>query len=72
MSRSQLFRKMKALIDTSPSEYIRKYRLERARELLLAGEHNVSEVCYAAGFKNLAHFSKVFQEEFGHSPSELI
>lgn len=71
MSRSQLFRKMKALIDTSPSEYIRKYRLARARDLLLAGEHNVSEVCYATGFKNLAHFSKSFQEEFGNSPSEF-
>ena len=70
MSRSQLFRKMKALIGISPSLYIRSYRLQKARELLATGELNVSEVCWEVGFKNLAHFSRIFQEEYGMSPRE--
>ncbi len=69
MSRSQLFRKMKALIDTSPSAFIRDYRLKQAKELLETTDLNVSEVAWQVGFKNVAHFSKSFQDHFGHAPS---
>lgn len=69
MSRSQLFRKMKALIGESPSGFIRDYRLNKAKELLEKGKMNVSEVAWETGFTNLAHFSKVFQEKFGVQPS---
>ncbi len=69
MSRSQLFRKMTALIVTSPSDFIRSYRLQEAKKLLETGDLNVSEVAWQCGFVNLAHFSKVYQEEFGMVPS---
>lgn len=71
MSRSQLFRKLKALVDTSPSAYIRSFRLQKAKALLEQRELNVSEVAWETGFVNLAHFSKVFQEEFGVAPSSI-
>jgi len=71
MSRSQLFRKLKALVGVSPSAYIRSYRLNKAKVLLEKGELNVSEVAWETGFINLAHFSKVFQEEFGVSASSI-
>ncbi|MEO1262621.1 MAG: ATP-binding protein [Bacteroidota bacterium] len=69
MSRSQLFRKMKALIGRSPSEFIRTYRLNEAKSLLKSTELNVSEVAWKVGYKDLAHFSKSFQEAFGVPPS---
>ncbi len=69
MSRSQLFRKMTALIATSPSDFIRSYRLNEAKRLLETTDLNVSEVAWQCGFVNLAHFSKVYQEEFGMAPS---
>ncbi|MBK9013163.1 MAG: helix-turn-helix domain-containing protein [Saprospiraceae bacterium] len=69
MSRSQLFRKMTALIATSPSDFIRSYRLNEAKKLLETTDLNVSEVAWQCGFVNLAHFSKVYQEEFGIAPS---
>lgn len=69
MSRSQLFRKMIALIATSPSDFIRSYRLNEAKHLLETTDLNVSEVAWQCGFVNLAHFSKVYQEEFGIAPS---
>ncbi len=69
MSRSQLFRKMKALIGTSPSAFIRDYRLNQARNLIQTTELNVSEIAWRVGYKNLAHFSKSFQEKFGYPPS---
>ena len=69
MSRSQLFRKMKALINISPSEFIRNYRLNQAKILLENTDLNVSEVAWQTGFKTLPHFSKSFQEKFGVLPS---
>lgn len=70
MSRSQLYRKFSALTDTSIHQFIRKLRLTKAKELLLSTELNVSEVAYDTGFKNLSHFSRVYSEEFGISPSK--
>lgn len=69
MSRSQLFRKMRALLGISPSAFIRDYRLDRAKELLQTTDKNVSEVAFEVGYKNLAHFSKSFQAKYGHPPS---
>lgn len=70
MSRTNLHRKLKALTDSSATEFIRKMRLERASRLLREGKHSVSEVAYQVGFESLSYFSKSFQEEFGTSPSE--
>jgi AraC-like DNA-binding protein len=70
MSRSQLFRKLKAVADISPSSYIRSYRLDKAKKLLEEGGLAVSEVAWQVGYKDAAHFSRSFQEEFGFPPSE--
>ena len=69
MSRSQLFRKMKALTDYSPSQFIRTYRLQKANELLQSSDLTISEISWQVGFKDPSHFSKSFQEEFGFTPS---
>jgi transcriptional regulator GlxA family with amidase domain len=71
MSRSQLYRKFRALTDTTVHHFIRNLRLAKARELLLSTSLNVTEVALEAGFKNLSHFSKVFMETFGASPSQF-
>ncbi len=72
MSRMQVHRKMKALVNQSASEMIKEIRLKKAYELLLSGNHNISEVAYQTGFNTLAYFSKIFKEKFGYAPSECI
>ncbi len=69
MSRSQLYRKFKALTDTTVHHFIRNLRLGKAQELLLSTDLNVTEIAFETGFKNLSHFSKIFMEKFGDSPS---
>jgi signal transduction histidine kinase/DNA-binding response OmpR family regulator len=69
MSRSQLFRKMKALTDIAPSDLIRKHRLNKAKTLLESGSANVAEATWQVGFKDASYFSKLYQEEFGEAPS---
>ncbi|MFK7934037.1 MAG: ATP-binding protein [Saprospiraceae bacterium] len=68
----QLYRKLKALTDKTPSQFIRSYRLQRALELLKKRELNISEVAYEVGFNDPAYFSRVFQKEFGSNPTDYL
>ncbi|WP_428665829.1 ATP-binding protein [Runella sp.] len=70
MSRTNLHRKLKALTETSTTEFIRVIRLQRAAQLLRQRAGTVSEIAYKVGFESLPYFSKSFQEQFGISPSE--
>ena len=72
MSRMQLHRKLKALTDQSPGEFLRKFRLERAKQLLSIEGTQVSEACFKVGFNNVSHFSKSFREFAGVTPTEFI
>lgn len=69
LSRTQLFRKMKSLINQAPANYIRSVRLQKAKELLETSELTISEVAYKTGFLTINHFTKVFKEEYGIPPS---
>jgi len=70
MSRSQVFRKVKALTGTSPSVLIRSIRLHKAKELLRDTPLTISEIAYEVGFSTPAYFSTTFSEEFGKTPTE--
>lgn len=72
MSRSQLFRKLRALANISPSAFIRNHRLDAAKQRLLVGDLTVAEVGYAVGFRDPSHFSRAFREAYGHAPSSLL
>ena len=70
MSRMQLFRKIKALTDQSPSEYIRTIRLKRAAQLIKSNYGNLAEITYEVGFNHPSYFAKCFRELYGVAPSE--
>ncbi|MBL7828410.1 MAG: response regulator, partial [Saprospiraceae bacterium] len=71
LSRSQLHRKLTALTGLSLSEFVRNYRLDRAREILLHQNATVAEAAWQTGFQNTKYFSTCFKERFGVSPSEV-
>lgn len=71
MSRSNLFRKLKALTDQSPNQVIREMRLIRAKYLIQKGAGNSAEVAYLVGFNSPTYFSKCFSDYFGVSPMNL-
>lgn len=70
MSRSALYRKLKALTDQSITEFIRTIKLKRAGQLILQTELNISEIAFDLGFNDLKHFRKSFQKLFDELPSE--
>ncbi|MEM8558491.1 MAG: ATP-binding protein [Bacteroidota bacterium] len=69
LSRSQLYRRLRAITGSSASEVIRTVRLERGAQLLAARVGTVSEVAYAVGFKSVSHFSNAFSKHYGCRPS---
>ena len=71
MSRSQLHRKLKALLDQGPNQFIRSFRLQRAHELLEKNSATTSEIAYQVGFSSPSYFTKCFHEQFGYTPSEI-
>jgi len=71
LSRSQLNRKLSAIIDQSPNALIRTTRMKRAKLLLENKSGTVSEIAFMVGFDNLAYFSKCFRETFNKAPSEI-
>ncbi|WP_196141162.1 two-component regulator propeller domain-containing protein [Aliikangiella sp. G2MR2-5] len=71
MSLRQLFRKTKQVVDMTPSDYLRRFRLEKAKHLLLQG-FSVNQVALEVGFSSHSYFSKCFKAHFGQAPSSLI
>ncbi|MBA4158675.1 MAG: helix-turn-helix domain-containing protein [Gemmatimonadetes bacterium] len=72
LSYKQLYRRLAAELDATPSQFIRTVRVERAAELLGDGAGSVTEVAYSVGFNSLSHFNRCFRERFGAAPSESL
>jgi len=53
----------------TPGEYVRRRRIEWAREQLLAGSRSMSEIAHAAGFADQSHFIRTFKRYTGSTPS---
>ena len=69
MSRSQVYRKVKALTGQPPTNFIRSFRLRKGKQLLISTDLTISEIAYDVGFSNVKYFSDAFLEEFGERPS---
>lgn len=52
-------------------EYFRNYRMEVARELLAAGDMNVTEIGVHIGYQSLSHFSHEFFKRYGVTPKKF-
>lgn len=72
MSRSKLYSYVKESTDITLSEYIRNRRLDKAAHLLQTTTMNITEIMYETGFINRSHFSKLFKQKFGVSPTNYI
>lgn len=51
-------------------EWVRKVRIEKAKEYLLEGAMNISQISDAVGFHDPNYFSRIFKRFVGKSPTE--
>lgn len=71
LSRSSLHRKLKAVTDSSPVDFIRLVRMQKAAQIIQDGEHRINEVCYLVGINSPSYFTKLFSSQYGMTPKEF-
>lgn len=70
ISKAQLYRKLKELVDMSPVEFVRSIRLEKAAHMLKTTSLTAQEIMYSVGFNNKSYFYREFGKKYGMSPKE--
>lgn len=69
LSKSKLYPIFQKVYSTTPFDYLRRYRLKKAEELLREGGMNVTEASMEVGYSSVSHFTKAFAEQFNYLPS---
>lgn len=64
---SEIFKKE---MGTPPGDYLRRLRLNKAQELLRAGELSITQIAFDCGFNDAAQFSRAFHATFALTPSD--
>lgn len=72
MSSSTLQRHFRRHFNCSVMDYLRGQRLESARQLLLSGQHRITDVALGAGYSSAANFATAFRRRFGQPPSACL
>lgn len=70
ISRSNLYRKVKAITGQSTNDFIYKIKFNHACRLLKEGKYNVSEISYMTGFNTPSYFATCFKKYMGCLPTE--
>lgn len=55
----------------TPLAYVLKKRIDRAQHMLRQSDLSIGEICDTTGFKSQSHFSRLFRQQTGQSPSEF-
>lgn len=71
-SRVHFYKKFKLKFGDTPNNYLKKYRLEKSKGLILSNKYTYAEVGYQVGFSSPAYFTKCFKEEYSLTPSQYF
>ena len=71
VSLRQLQRQFKEETDATPTDFIRKIKLEEAAKLLVEGKQTIAEIAYSIGFSDPAYFSRIFKKHFNKTPTNF-
>jgi AraC-like DNA-binding protein len=69
LSRSALAERFAALVGESPIQYLIRWRLALAAQMLRAGREAIARVAERSGYESETAFSRAFRREFGVGPA---
>lgn len=67
-SKNQFIRVFKQHYKVTPNKYVNQVRVDHAKELLLRGDKNMTEIALASGFGDSNYFARMFKQHEGLSP----
>lgn len=70
LGRTVFYGKIKSLLGVSPSDFLRRIRMQRAERLITDTSLTFSEIAFSVGFSDPKYFTKCFKKETGLTPSE--
>ncbi len=68
---ANLVRGFRAHLRCSPGEYMRRLRLEHAKNALASSRRPIAEIALEAGFYDQSHFTNAFRRQTGMTPAEF-
>ncbi len=71
VSRSLLYKKIKALTDLNITDFINSFKLKKSVEMIKTSDQTISEIAFQTGFNDPKYFSRIFKKFYGASPSEF-
>jgi signal transduction histidine kinase/ligand-binding sensor domain-containing protein/DNA-binding response OmpR family regulator len=72
MSRSLLYKKIRAITDLNITDFINSFKLKKAVELIRESNQSISEIAFQVGFNDPKYFSRLFKKFYGMSPSDFL
>ena len=70
ISPSECLRCFHDMIGTTPNQYLRDQRAQRAAELLCGTGLRVTEIAMQCGFQDASYFARAFRQVYGCGPTE--
>ena len=70
LSERECYRAFRNHLHMTPVEYIKSYRIQRARQMLADTQTPITEIGYACGLGNPSYFGRIFRELTGYTPLE--
>lgn len=70
MSVSSFHTHFKKITSHTPLQYIKKIRLNKAKDLIAKQRYQVNDTAYSVGYESISQFSRDFKNYFGYPPKE--
>jgi AraC-like DNA-binding protein len=70
MSVSTIQRRFSEKLSMTPTAYINRMKIEKAKDILESGMTKIKEVCHLCGIEDEFYFSRLFSKYVGMSPTE--
>lgn len=72
MTQSSYCRAFKKLTGMTPGQYLTRFRIIRAKELMMNRQSTLREIAIQVGYQDELYFSRIFKKSEGMSPSSYI